>query len=68
MTMADGECNVSNCDEAIGLLMTYRCNLDCQYCYIKTKRSKDMTLEKAQQILEPFLMKGNKRKPPTKYV
>ena len=60
MTMADGECNVSNCDEAIGLLMTYRCNLDCQYCYIKTKRSKDMTLEKAQQILEPFLMKGNK--------
>lgn len=54
------ECVESNCNEAVGLLMTYRCNLDCKYCYIHTKRSKDMTLERAQLILEPFLMKGNK--------
>ena len=43
------------CDEAVGLLMTYRCNLDCKYCYIHTKRNKDMTLGMAQSILEPFL-------------
>lgn len=41
-------------DRSIGLLMTYRCNLDCKYCYIHTKREKDMTLEMAQSILEPF--------------
>lgn len=43
-------------DRSIGLLMTYRCNLDCKYCYIHTKREKDMTLEMAQSILEPFLL------------
>lgn len=58
--MAATECKGTNCDEAVGLLMTYRCNLDCKYCYIHTKRSKDMTLEKAQFILEPFLMKRNR--------
>ena len=58
--MVEAECIDTNCDEAVGLLMTYRCNLDCKYCYIHTKRSKDMTLEKAQFILEPFLMKGNR--------
>lgn len=58
--MVETECIDTNCDEAVGLLMTYRCNLDCKYCYIHTKRSKDMTLEKAQLILEPFLMKGNR--------
>ena len=47
------------CDEAVGLLVTYRCNLNCKYCYVHTKRSKDMTLEMAQRILEPFLNKDN---------
>ena len=45
------------CEEAIGLLTTYRCNLNCNYCYIRKKRNKDMTLEMAQSILEPFLKK-----------
>lgn len=46
-------------DMSVGLLMTYRCNLDCKYCYIHSKKNKDMTLEMAQSILEPFLlMKG----------
>ena len=58
--MNEMDCRETSCDEAVGLLMTYRCNLDCKYCYIHTKRSKDMALEKAQLILEPFLMKGNK--------
>ncbi len=47
------------CNEAVGLLVTYRCNLSCKYCYIHTKRNKDMTLEVAQKILEPFLNKDN---------
>lgn len=51
------DCLVDDCDEAVGLLTTYRCNLDCKYCYIHTKRNKDMTLEMAQSILEPFLLK-----------
>lgn len=46
------------CDEAVGLLMTYRCNLNCKYCYISPKRNKDMTLGMAQSILEPFLLKN----------
>lgn len=45
------------CSEAVGLLTTYRCNLNCKYCYILKKRNKDMTLEMAQSILEPFLRK-----------
>lgn len=45
------------CDEAVGLLVTYRCNLHCKYCYVRKKRNKDMTLEMAQSILEPFLLK-----------
>lgn len=45
------------CDEAIGLLVTYRCNLNCKYCYVHSKKPKEMTLEMAQSILEPFLMK-----------
>lgn len=53
----DSEIYKSVCDEAIGLLMTYRCNLHCQYCYIKQKQNKDMTLEMAQKIIEPFLIK-----------
>lgn len=43
---------------AVGLLMTYRCNLNCKYCYIQHKQSKDMTLEMAQSILEPFLLQN----------
>lgn len=46
-----------NIDEAVGLLMTFRCNLNCKYCYIHKKQNKDMSLEMAQSILEPFLMK-----------
>lgn len=45
------------CSEAVGLLTTYRCNLNCKYCYVHTKRNKNMTLEMAQSILEPFLQK-----------
>lgn len=55
--MATFECIDEACDEAVGLLMTYRCNLDCKYCYIHTKRNKDMSLEMAQRIIEPFLNK-----------
>ena len=51
------DCSLSN--ESVGLLMTYRCNLDCSYCYIKNKLNKDMTLETAKAILEPFLMKDD---------
>lgn len=45
------------CDEAIGLLMTYQCNLNCKYCYIHTKKSKAMSLDMAKSIIEPFLLK-----------
>lgn len=55
------DCLVDDCDEAVGLLTTYRCNLDCKYCYIHAKRNKDMTLEMAQTILEPFLLKKEGR-------
>ena len=51
------ECVSEVCEESVGLLMTYRCNLNCKYCYIKSKRNKDMSLEMAKTILEPFLMK-----------
>lgn len=47
---------IKECDKSIGLLMTYRCNLQCQYCYIKTKQDIDMSLERAQSIIEPFLL------------
>ena len=43
--------------EAVGLLTTYRCNLNCKYCYVQTKRNKDMSLDMAKSILKPFLMK-----------
>ena len=45
-------------DESVGLLLTYRCNLNCRYCYIHTKRNKDMNLETAQTVLEPFLLQN----------
>ncbi len=44
-------------EEAVGMLMTYRCNLSCVYCYIKKKKNRDMSLAQAQAILEPVLMK-----------
>lgn len=47
-----------DCGESVGLLTTYRCNLNCKYCYIRKKRNKDMTLEMAQSILEPFLLRN----------
>lgn len=53
----DTQCLEDTCGESIGLLMTYRCNLKCKYCYIHAKQNKDMSLEMAQHILEPFLMK-----------
>ena len=55
------ECLNDAYGEAIGLLTTYRCNLKCKYCYILTKRNKDMSLETAQNILEPFLLKKGGR-------
>lgn len=45
------------CSESVGLLTTYRCNLNCKYCYIRKKRNREMTLEMAQSILEPFLLR-----------
>lgn len=51
------ECVSEVCEESVGLLMTYRCNLDCKYCYIHTKHNKDMSLDMAKSIIEPFLMK-----------
>lgn len=59
--MNDIDCINDTCGEAVGLLMTYRCNLKCKYCYIHTKRNQDMTLEKAQSIIEPFLCKKGGR-------
>ena len=53
----NGSLQSVDCSEAVGLLMTYRCNLNCKYCYVHKKRNKDMTLEMAQSILEPFLLK-----------
>lgn len=55
----DSSCTSDNNGEVVGLLMTYRCNLDCKYCYIKNKRNKDMSLSKAKAILEPFLLDEN---------
>ena len=54
-----GTKNSSNlCNEAIGLLMTYRCNLNCKYCYISKKRNIDMTFDMARSIIEPYLKKS----------
>lgn len=55
--MGNSKCKQTECGEAIGLLMTYRCNLDCKYCYIHNKRNKDMSFETARAILEPLLLK-----------
>lgn len=41
--------------ESVGLLMTYRCNLDCKYCYIRQKQDRDMTFGMAKSILKSFL-------------
>ena len=50
------DCIIDSNGEVVGLLMTYRCNLDCKYCYISQKRNKDMSLSKAKTILEPFFL------------
>lgn len=55
--METEQCAQAGCDEAVGLLMTYRCNLNCTYCYINHKKDIDMTLETAKKILKPFLEK-----------
>lgn len=36
-------------------MITYQCNLDCQYCYIGEKKAKFMDLKTAQRILRPIL-------------
>lgn len=41
--------------QQIGLLMTYRCNLNCKYCYIKYKQNIDMSYEQAITILQKYL-------------
>lgn len=58
-THIDEECKLDGCGESVGLLMTYRCNLDCRYCYIRHKKNKDMDLDTAKFILEPLLLKDN---------
>lgn len=50
------DCIDASSDEAVGLLTTYRCNLNCKYCYIHQKKNQEMSLEMAQSILEPFLV------------
>lgn len=50
----------ANCDEAVGLLVTYQCNLNCKYCYISEKQDLSMSFDTARKLLEPFLQKdGN---------
>ena len=61
LKMTPNECSGENRGEAVGLLMTYRCNLDCKYCYIRKKQNRDMSLDRAQAILEPFLLKHEGR-------
>ena len=42
---------------------THRCNMNCTYCYDRTKRlvhSENMTLEGAEQILKTFVGKYDK--------
>lgn len=48
-------------DETVGLLVTYRCNLQCRYCYITRKRPQDMSLERAKNVLRPYLEKEKGR-------
>ncbi|MBQ9137862.1 MAG: radical SAM protein [Alistipes sp.] len=47
--------------EAVGLLTTYRCNLNCRYCYVRTKRDKDMSFDMVKSIIERFLMRTGGR-------
>lgn len=54
--MKQTEFSFDNCSEAIGLLMTYQCNLNCSYCYIKEKKNRNMSFEKAKEIIRPFLL------------
>ena len=49
MTMDDANCSLC-IDEAVGLLMTFRCNLNCKYCYIHTKREKDISKEERRSV------------------
>lgn len=51
---------MAECDEAVGLLVTYQCNLDCKYCYIGEKQDIYMSFDTATELLKPFLQKdGN---------
>lgn len=55
--MQNLNCTDYSSEEAVGLLTTYRCNLRCKYCYIQEKKDLNITLEMAQSLLEPFLLK-----------
>ena len=45
--------------ETVGLIVTHRWNLDCVYCFISEKQSRDMPIETAVSILRPLLSKEN---------
>lgn len=53
------KCIEDNSSESVGLLVTYRCNISCQYCYIHTKRNLDMDLATAKSIVERHLSTGS---------
>lgn len=48
-------------NEAIGLLLTYQCNLNCKYCYIQKKQDKVMSFDMAKSVVEPLLNKDSGR-------
>lgn len=43
----------------LGLLLTYKCNLDCTYCYVLNKRELTMSLETAQKAIKDAFLDIN---------
>lgn len=39
----------------IGILLSYKCNLNCKYCYIPVKKDLTLSLKTAKDILTPYL-------------